>query len=74
MCVCVCVCVCVRSYVCVCVCVRACVCVGGCVERRIQYNGYILFVRFYVHVFVDRVNLGRLTLFGEMQRYRSDHC
>ena len=51
-----------RARVCVCVCVCVCLRVW---YARIHYFVYILFLRFYVGSFVDRVMRSVLTLVGE---------
>ena len=59
---CVCVCACVR------VCVHACMCVCMhvvCKEYSIMLISYMLFLRFYAHIFIDLVKCSVLTFLGE---------
>ena len=61
-------------FVCVCVCVCMLACVRACVRVRVQFarNTILCFLcYFYVHIFVDPVKCGVLTLVGGKLCYRN---
>ena len=79
-CVCICVCDCVCVCICACVCVRVrararvcvCVCVCVCVRARNTILWLCNSWGYNVHITVDLVKRGVLTLVGEIRRYRND--